>query len=56
MTDSTLYDESIYCVFQDNLLQDDQNILLEDRHLNREISLPPEPPDTIVGMMKLSFV
>ncbi|XP_040494035.1 double-strand-break repair protein rad21-like protein 1 isoform X2 [Ursus maritimus] len=32
----------------DNLLQDDQNILLEDRHLNREISLPPEPPDTIV--------
>lgn len=42
--------------FQDNLLQDDQNILLEDSHLNREISLPPEPPDTIVGMMKLSFV
>uniref|UniRef100_A0A7N5P4T9 RAD21 cohesin complex component like 1 n=1 Tax=Ailuropoda melanoleuca TaxID=9646 RepID=A0A7N5P4T9_AILME len=32
----------------DNLLQDDQNILLEDSHLNREISLPPEPPDTIV--------
>ncbi|XP_042835660.1 double-strand-break repair protein rad21-like protein 1 isoform X1 [Panthera tigris] len=32
----------------DNLLQDDQNILLEDMHLNREISLPPEPPDTIV--------
>ncbi|XP_034497489.1 double-strand-break repair protein rad21-like protein 1 [Ailuropoda melanoleuca] len=31
----------------DNLLQDDQNILLEDSHLNREISLPPEPPDTI---------
>ncbi|XP_032715269.1 double-strand-break repair protein rad21-like protein 1 [Lontra canadensis] len=32
----------------DNLLQDDQNILLEDMHLSREISLPPEPPDTIV--------
>nr|XP_054366197.1 double-strand-break repair protein rad21-like protein 1 [Mirounga angustirostris] len=32
----------------DNLLQDDQNILLEDVHLSREISLPPEPPDTIV--------
>uniref|UniRef100_A0A8C6AJ10 RAD21 cohesin complex component like 1 n=1 Tax=Monodon monoceros TaxID=40151 RepID=A0A8C6AJ10_MONMO len=32
----------------DNLLQDDQNILLEDMHLNREISMLPEPPDTIV--------
>ncbi|XP_045837786.1 double-strand-break repair protein rad21-like protein 1 isoform X2 [Meles meles] len=32
----------------DNLLQDDQNILLEDMHLSREISLPPEPPDTIM--------
>ncbi|XP_021544930.1 double-strand-break repair protein rad21-like protein 1 isoform X1 [Neomonachus schauinslandi] len=32
----------------DHLLQDDQNILLEDVHLSREISLPPEPPDTIV--------
>uniref|UniRef100_A0A8D1ECY2 Syntaphilin n=1 Tax=Sus scrofa TaxID=9823 RepID=A0A8D1ECY2_PIG len=32
----------------DNLLQDDPNILLEDMHLNREISLPPELPNTIV--------
>lgn len=56
MTDSILYDKSISCTFQDNLLQDDQNILLEDMHLNREVSMPPEPPDTIVGMMKLSFV
>ncbi|XP_008580969.1 PREDICTED: double-strand-break repair protein rad21-like protein 1 isoform X1 [Galeopterus variegatus] len=32
----------------DNLLQDDQDILLEDLHLNREISLPPEPPSSIV--------
>uniref|UniRef100_A0A8C3W7Z0 RAD21 cohesin complex component like 1 n=1 Tax=Catagonus wagneri TaxID=51154 RepID=A0A8C3W7Z0_9CETA len=32
----------------DNLLQDDQNILLEDMHLNMEISLPPEPLNTIV--------
>ncbi|XP_021110608.1 double-strand-break repair protein rad21-like protein 1 isoform X2 [Heterocephalus glaber] len=32
----------------DNLLQDDENILLEDMHLNREISLPPDPPSTIV--------
>ncbi|KAB1262254.1 Double-strand-break repair protein rad21-like protein 1 [Camelus dromedarius] len=32
----------------DNLLQDDQNSLLEDLHLNKEISLPPEPPSTIV--------
>ncbi|VCW84381.1 unnamed protein product [Gulo gulo] len=32
----------------DNLLQDDQNILLEDMHSSGEISLPPEPPDTIV--------
>ncbi|XP_019610739.2 double-strand-break repair protein rad21-like protein 1 isoform X3 [Rhinolophus sinicus] len=32
----------------DNLLQDDETILLEDMHLNKEISLPPEPPDTIV--------
>ncbi|XP_077016262.1 double-strand-break repair protein rad21-like protein 1 isoform X2 [Tamandua tetradactyla] len=31
----------------DNLLQDDQNILLEDIHLDRKISLPPEPPSTI---------
>ncbi|XP_058288981.1 double-strand-break repair protein rad21-like protein 1 isoform X1 [Hylobates moloch] len=31
----------------DNLLQDDQNILLEDIHLNREISLPPEPPNSL---------
>ncbi|KAL2763904.1 double-strand-break repair protein rad21-like protein 1 isoform 2 [Daubentonia madagascariensis] len=32
----------------DNLLQDDGNILLEDVHLDTEISLPPEPPSTIV--------
>ncbi|KAM6147802.1 double-strand-break repair protein rad21-like protein 1 [Erethizon dorsatum] len=32
----------------DNLLQDDENILLEDMHLNREVSLPSEPPSTIV--------
>ncbi|XP_073930588.1 double-strand-break repair protein rad21-like protein 1 isoform X1 [Castor canadensis] len=32
----------------DNLLQDDENILLEDMHLNREISLPPEPPSSTV--------
>ncbi|XP_057559683.1 double-strand-break repair protein rad21-like protein 1 isoform X3 [Hippopotamus amphibius kiboko] len=32
----------------DNLLQDGQNILLDDMHLKREISLLPEPPDTIV--------
>ncbi|XP_037667936.1 double-strand-break repair protein rad21-like protein 1 isoform X2 [Choloepus didactylus] len=32
----------------DNLLQDDQNILLEDMHLDREISMPPEPPNTAV--------
>ncbi|XP_045050791.1 double-strand-break repair protein rad21-like protein 1 isoform X2 [Desmodus rotundus] len=32
----------------DNLLQDDENILLEEVHLNREISLPPKPPDNIV--------
>ncbi|XP_008050598.1 double-strand-break repair protein rad21-like protein 1 [Carlito syrichta] len=32
----------------DNLLHNDQNILLEDTDLNREISLPPEPPSTIV--------
>ncbi|KAJ8794325.1 hypothetical protein J1605_003282 [Eschrichtius robustus] len=38
--------------FQDNLLQD-QNILLEDMHLNREISVLPEPPDTIVGLLPL---
>nr|XP_012610339.1 double-strand-break repair protein rad21-like protein 1 isoform X3 [Microcebus murinus] len=31
----------------DNLLKDDENILLEDTHLNTEISLPPEPPSTI---------
>ncbi|XP_032317885.1 double-strand-break repair protein rad21-like protein 1 isoform X3 [Camelus ferus] len=34
----------------DNLLQDDQNSLLEDLHLNKEISLPPEPPSTIVDI------
>ncbi|XP_012310698.2 double-strand-break repair protein rad21-like protein 1 isoform X3 [Aotus nancymaae] len=34
----------------DNLLQDDQNILLEDMHLNREISLPPEPPSSLVDI------
>ncbi|XP_077623021.1 double-strand-break repair protein rad21-like protein 1 isoform X3 [Crocuta crocuta] len=34
----------------DNLLQDDQNILLEDMRLNGEISMPPEPPDTIVDL------
>nr|KAF6423524.1 RAD21 cohesin complex component like 1 [Rousettus aegyptiacus] len=32
----------------DNLLQHAENILLEDMQLNREISLPPEPPDTIM--------
>ncbi|XP_036101325.1 double-strand-break repair protein rad21-like protein 1 isoform X2 [Molossus molossus] len=32
----------------DSLFQDDENILLEDMHLNREISLPPEPPNTVV--------
>ncbi|XP_070277566.1 double-strand-break repair protein rad21-like protein 1 isoform X2 [Myotis yumanensis] len=32
----------------DNLLQDDENILLEDMHLNKEVSMPPEPPNTIV--------
>ncbi|XP_004585749.2 double-strand-break repair protein rad21-like protein 1 isoform X1 [Ochotona princeps] len=32
----------------DNLLQDDDNILLEDRHLSREITLPPEPPDIVM--------
>lgn len=56
MIDSTLYDKSIYCVFQDNLLQDDENILLEDMHLNKEISMPPDLPDMIVGMLKFSFV
>ncbi|XP_006881463.1 PREDICTED: double-strand-break repair protein rad21-like protein 1 [Elephantulus edwardii] len=30
----------------DNLLQDDRNILLEDMHIDREISLPPEPANT----------
>ncbi|XP_073930589.1 double-strand-break repair protein rad21-like protein 1 isoform X3 [Castor canadensis] len=34
----------------DNLLQDDENILLEDMHLNREISLPPEPPSSTVDI------
>ncbi|KAM8919635.1 double-strand-break repair protein rad21-like protein 1 isoform 2-T2 [Lycaon pictus] len=34
----------------DNLLQDDQNILLEDMHLSREICLPPEPPETIADI------
>ncbi|XP_055122111.2 double-strand-break repair protein rad21-like protein 1 isoform X6 [Symphalangus syndactylus] len=34
----------------DNLLQDDQNILLEDMHLNREISLPPEPPNSLADI------
>lgn len=55
MIDSTLYDKSIYCVFQDNLLQDDENILLEDMHLNKEVSTPPEPLSTIVGMLKFSL-
>ncbi|XP_052507143.1 double-strand-break repair protein rad21-like protein 1 [Budorcas taxicolor] len=32
----------------DNLLQDDQNILLEEMHLNTEISLLPESPNTVV--------
>ncbi|XP_036167507.1 double-strand-break repair protein rad21-like protein 1 isoform X1 [Myotis myotis] len=32
----------------DNLLQDDENILLEDMHLNKDVSMPPEPPSTIV--------
>uniref|UniRef100_A0A8D2JJ88 RAD21 cohesin complex component like 1 n=1 Tax=Sciurus vulgaris TaxID=55149 RepID=A0A8D2JJ88_SCIVU len=32
----------------DNLLQDDENILLEDMPLNREVSLPPEPPHATV--------
>ncbi|XP_042639547.1 double-strand-break repair protein rad21-like protein 1 [Orycteropus afer afer] len=32
----------------DNLLQDDQNVLLEDDQLDREIILPPEPPNTTV--------
>ncbi|XP_035865552.1 double-strand-break repair protein rad21-like protein 1 isoform X2 [Phyllostomus discolor] len=32
----------------DNLLQDDENALLEDKHLDREIFLPPEPPDNTV--------
>ncbi|XP_065775786.1 double-strand-break repair protein rad21-like protein 1 isoform X2 [Muntiacus reevesi] len=32
----------------DNLLQDDQNILSEEMHLNTDISLLPEPPNTIV--------
>ncbi|XP_045050792.1 double-strand-break repair protein rad21-like protein 1 isoform X3 [Desmodus rotundus] len=35
----------------DNLLQDDENILLEEVHLNREISLPPKPPDNIVDIV-----
>ncbi|XP_041589044.1 double-strand-break repair protein rad21-like protein 1 isoform X3 [Vulpes lagopus] len=37
----------------DNLLQDDQNILLEDMHLSREICLPPEPPETIAETSKM---
>ncbi|XP_004647703.1 double-strand-break repair protein rad21-like protein 1 [Octodon degus] len=32
----------------DNLLQDDENILLEDMYLSREVSLPSEPLSTIV--------
>ncbi|XP_066092220.1 double-strand-break repair protein rad21-like protein 1 [Saccopteryx bilineata] len=32
----------------DNLLQDDEAVLLEDGHLNGEISLLPEPPDTMM--------
>ncbi|XP_053527310.1 double-strand-break repair protein rad21-like protein 1 isoform X2 [Artibeus jamaicensis] len=32
----------------DNLLQHNENVLLEDVSSNREISLPPEPPDNIV--------
>ncbi|XP_070328591.1 double-strand-break repair protein rad21-like protein 1 isoform X2 [Odocoileus virginianus] len=34
----------------DNLLQDDQNILSEEMHLNIEISLLPEPPNTVVDI------
>ncbi|KAM9683293.1 double-strand-break repair protein rad21-like protein 1 isoform 3-T3 [Dama dama] len=34
----------------DNLLQDDQNILSEEMHLNTEISLLPEPPNTVVDI------
>ncbi|XP_065775787.1 double-strand-break repair protein rad21-like protein 1 isoform X3 [Muntiacus reevesi] len=34
----------------DNLLQDDQNILSEEMHLNTDISLLPEPPNTIVDI------
>ncbi|XP_010840088.1 PREDICTED: double-strand-break repair protein rad21-like protein 1 isoform X5 [Bison bison bison] len=34
----------------DNLLQDDQNILLEEMHLNTEISLLPESPNTVVDI------
>ncbi|XP_008832544.1 double-strand-break repair protein rad21-like protein 1 [Nannospalax galili] len=32
----------------DNLLQDDENTLLEDIHLNQEISMPPELPSSII--------
>ncbi|XP_045151273.1 double-strand-break repair protein rad21-like protein 1 isoform X2 [Echinops telfairi] len=32
----------------DNILQDDHNMLLEDDHLSKEISLPPEPLNTTV--------
>uniref|UniRef100_G1Q5P3 RAD21 cohesin complex component like 1 n=1 Tax=Myotis lucifugus TaxID=59463 RepID=G1Q5P3_MYOLU len=35
----------------DNLLQDDENILLEDMHLNKEVSMPPEPPNTIIKIL-----
>lgn len=46
----------MYCAFQDNLLQDDDDIiLLEDTHLNRDISRPSELPSTIMGMLKFSF-
>ncbi|XP_061293101.1 double-strand-break repair protein rad21-like protein 1 isoform X4 [Bos javanicus] len=34
----------------DNLLQDDHNILLEEMHLNTEISLLPESPNTVVDI------
>lgn len=56
MIESCLFDKPIHCVFQDNLLQDDDNILLEDRQLSREITLPPEPSDIVMGMLKSSVV
>lgn len=56
VTDLALYNRSINCVFQDSLLQSDQNILLEDMNLDRKVSLPSEPSDTIMSMLKCSFV